>query len=225
MNATEHYRQGRGALACYQLIAGSITTTITFSQNSSKFPRALIDGLPIESVDKTKLLGVTINSSLTWNDHIEDLVKKAFRKLYFLVQLKRAQIPPKDLVAYYCACIRSTLDYACPLFHHSVPKYLQLDLERVQKRALSRIFPRVPYCEALKLAQIESIRDHQNHLTKKLFHSVVNDPSNKLYALLPTRCKVGYNLRRERKFAQPLFRTKKFADSFVNRCVSEEIYS
>lgn len=152
--------------------------TMTFSHNSSKFPRALIDSLPIESVDKTKLLGVTINSSLTWNDHIEDLLKKAFRKLYFLVQLKRAQIPPKDLIAYYCACIRSTLDYACPLFHHALPKYLQLDLERVQKRALSRIFPRVPYCEALKLAEIEAIRDHQNHLTKKLFQSVVNDPSN-----------------------------------------------
>lgn len=118
-------------------------------------------------------------------------MKKAFRKLYFLVQLKRAQIPPKDLVAYYCACIRSTLDYACPLFHYALPKYLQLDLERVQKRALSRIFPRVPYCEALKLAQIEALRDHQNHLTKKLFQLVVNDPSNKLYALLPTRCNVG----------------------------------
>lgn len=77
--------------------------SITFSHNSSNFRRALIDGLPIESVEKTKLLGVTLNSSLTWNDHIEDLVKKAFRKLYFLVQLKRAQIPPKDLVAYYCA--------------------------------------------------------------------------------------------------------------------------
>ena len=75
--------------------------TITFSHNSSKFPRALIDGLPIESVDKTKLLGVTINSSLTWDNHIKDLVKNAFWKLYFLVQLKRALIPPKHLVAYY----------------------------------------------------------------------------------------------------------------------------
>ena len=34
-----------------------------------------------------------------------------------------------------------------------------------------------------------------------------------------------YNLRRQRRVAQPLFRTKRFADSFVNRCVSEEIYS
>ena len=108
--------------------------TITFRHNSPKFPRALIDGLPIESVEKTKLLGVTINSSLTWNDHIEDLVKKAFRNLYFLVQLKRAQIPPKGLVAYYSACIRSTLDYACPLFHHALPKYLKARPRKGAKR-------------------------------------------------------------------------------------------
>ena len=152
-------------------------------------------------------------------------MKKAFRKLYFLVQLKCAQIPPKDLVAYYCACIRSTLDYACPLFHLALPKHLQLDLERVQKKGPITYFSRVPYCEAFKLAQIEAIRDHQHHLTKKLLHSVVNDPSNKLHALLLTRCNVRHNLRRERRFAQPLFRTKRFADSFVNRCVSEEMYS
>ena len=105
--------------------------------HSPQLPRALIDDLPIESVDKTKLLGVTINPSLTWNDHIEEPKKKASRKLYFLVQLKRAQIPFKDLAAYSCACIRSSLDYTCPLFHYAFPKYLQLDLERVQKRALS----------------------------------------------------------------------------------------
>ena len=88
------------------------------------------------------------------------------------------------------------------------------------------MFPLVRYCETLKLAEIEFIRDHHNHLTKNLFQLVVNDPSNKLHDLLPTRCNVGYNrLRRERRFAKPLFRTKRFADSFVNRCVSEETYS
>ena len=135
--------------------------TITFSCNCSQFPRALIDGLPIESVDKTKLLEVTINTSLTYNDHIEELVKKASRKLYFLVQLKSAQIPLNDLVANYCACIRSS----CPLFHHALLKYLQLELERVQKRTLSLlscIFPLVPCCE---LTEIESIRDHHSDLT------------------------------------------------------------
>ena len=44
-----------------------------------------------------------INSNLTWNDHIEELVKKASRKHYFLVQLKRAQVPSDDLVECYTA--------------------------------------------------------------------------------------------------------------------------
>ena len=60
--------------------------------SSSQFPRALIDGLPIESVDKIKLFGLTINKSLTWNDHIKELLKKASCKLYFLVQFKQAKI-------------------------------------------------------------------------------------------------------------------------------------
>ena len=60
--------------------------TISFSRNSSHFPRSVADGLPSESVDNTKLLGVTINKNLTWNNHIEELVKRASRKLYFLVQ-------------------------------------------------------------------------------------------------------------------------------------------
>ena len=60
------------------------------------------------------MLGVTINkSSSTWNHPVGELAKKASCKLYFLVQLKRAQILLKDLVVYYCACIRLSLDYAC----------------------------------------------------------------------------------------------------------------
>ena len=75
-----------------------------------QFSKAFVDGNPIAQTTSAKLLGVTVNSNLTWNDHIEELVKKSSRKLYFLVQLKRAQITAKDLVAYYCACIRSSLD-------------------------------------------------------------------------------------------------------------------
>ena len=92
-------------------------------------------------------------SILTWNDHIKELLKKASRKRYFLVQLKRTRAPSDDLVAYYCgACIRSSLDYACPVFHYALPKYQQVELEGVQKRALSFIFPGVSYNDALSLA-------------------------------------------------------------------------
>ena len=62
-------------------------------------------------------------------------------RLYFLVQSKRAQIPFKDVMAYYSTCTRSSLDYACPLFHHAFPIYLQLDLERRQKSSVIHFSP------------------------------------------------------------------------------------
>ena len=43
-------------------------------------------------------------------------------KLHFLIQLKRAHVPVSDLVTYFNACISSSLDYACPVFHNSLPK-------------------------------------------------------------------------------------------------------
>ena len=45
-------------------------------------------------VDSAKLLGVTMSSSLTWNTHIDEVIKKASERLYFTVQLKRARVPP-----------------------------------------------------------------------------------------------------------------------------------
>ena len=40
------------------------------------------------------------------------------------------------------ACISPILEYAAPVFHNSLPKYLSFEIERVQKRCLRRIFRR-----------------------------------------------------------------------------------
>ena len=122
-----------------------------------------------------------INVNLTWNDQIKELVKKASRKHYFLVQLKCAQVPSDDLVAYYCACIRSSLDYACPVFHCALLKHLQGELERVKKKALSCISPGVSYKDALSLAGIDCMRVHHEQITSQLLQLVVCNPSNKIY--------------------------------------------
>ena len=142
------------------------------------------------------------------------------------MQLKRAQITPKDLVAYYCACIRSSLDYACPVFHHSLPNYLQTDLERVQKRALACIFSVKPYAEALSIAGLVSIREHHCAITKKLFQLIANNPGNKLHHLLPNeKCQTRYNLRRPRRCTLPLAKTKRFVGSFIIQCSNNAMYT
>ena len=128
-----------------------------------------------------------LNSYLTWNNHVEYLVKSAFQQLYFLIQLKRSVEEIAEIVQYYCACIRSTLDYACPVFHYALPLYLREDLERIQKRALRCIFPGVPYSTALELANIQSIDDHHEALTNKLFQNIKESPDSKLKHLLRER--------------------------------------
>ena len=128
-----------------------------------------------------------LNSYLTWNNHVEYLVKSAFQKLYFLIQLKRSGEDIAEIVQYYCTCIRSTLDYACPVFHYALPLYLREDLERIQKRVLRCIFPGVPYSTALELANIQSIDDHHEALTNKLFQNIKESPDSKLKHLLRER--------------------------------------
>ena len=50
-------------------------------------------GNVLEVVDSAKLLGVTITSNSTWNLHVAEVIKKISKRLYFLLQLKRAHVP------------------------------------------------------------------------------------------------------------------------------------
>ena len=84
----------------------------------------------------------------------------------------------------------------------------------MQRRALSCIFPRVPYSDALQLAGLESIRAHQVKLTEDLFKSIVNDPRSKITSLLPPLGSISYELRGQR-FATPLVKTNRFGNSFT----------
>ena len=100
-----------------------------------------IDGNKLPVTDCAKILGVTISSDLKWNNHIVDCIKKANKRLYFIVLLKRARVPLNDIVNFYCTTIRPVLEYCTPVFHHTLPAYLNEDIERIQKRALSIISP------------------------------------------------------------------------------------
>ena len=63
---------------------------IIFRRSPEHFDSVKVDGTQIQATTSSKLLGLIINSTLTWNDHVDSLIKKAARKTYLLVQLKRA---------------------------------------------------------------------------------------------------------------------------------------
>ena len=82
---------------------------ISFTKKLSEFHPILVNGNQLELVRSAKLLNVIITSDLSWNEHFNETAKKASERLYFLVQLKRAKLPCRDLVLFYATCIRSIL--------------------------------------------------------------------------------------------------------------------
>ena len=73
----------------------------------------LIDGHSIETVRSHKVLGLTIQNNLKWDEHIYEIVSKASKRLHILRVLRRSGIPPADLLTVYIALIRSILEYSC----------------------------------------------------------------------------------------------------------------
>ena len=106
---------------------------ILFSPNPEAFDPVSIDGNEIEVVNSAKLLGITLSDNLTWNSHVDEVVKKASKKLYFLVQLKWGELPRSDLVLFYLPCVRSTVDYGVPAFYNTLLQYLKNELVHIEK--------------------------------------------------------------------------------------------
>ena len=188
---------------------------ISFSRNPDAFDPVIIDGYEIELVNSAKLLGITISDSLTWNAHVNEVVKKASEKLYLLVQLKRARLPPSDLVLFYLSCVRSTVDYGVPDFYNALPQYLKNELVRIEKRALSIILPSMSYNKACEVLWITPITEHHSQLRRKLFNAIVTDPKHKLHGLLPQENNASYNFRNNRPFVLSRVHTNRANSTFI----------
>ena len=188
---------------------------ISFARKSPEFNPILINGEELEIVQSAKLLGVTISHNLLWNNHITEIVKKAAKRLYFLVQLKRAKVPFSDLVLFYTTCVRSILTYAVPVFHYALTKYLKVELERIQKRALAIICPSIAYNDALVLLGIPKITTYNEAICDKMFDAIVKDSDNRLNKLLPPKNNPTRSLRHNRYFSIPKWKTDRFKNTFI----------
>ena len=179
---------------------------IIFKTKKHVFRPLLLNGCKLETVDSAMILGVTISSNLKWNDVIES-IKKAKKCFYFPVLLRRARVPAKDIMNFFfCTAIRPVLEYSAQIFHHALPVYLNDDLERVQRRALSIIFPELSHHDSLGRFGFAALYDRRLSLCEKLFLTI-SSPSHKLSILLPDGHIGSYNMRRPHVYNAPRFCT------------------
>ena len=184
---------------------------IDFSKKPVNIENIYMNGNVIERVQSTKLLGVIINNSLTWSDHVDYICSKAAKRLYFLRLLKRASIPATDIVHVYCSIIRSLLEYACEVWHPGLTKQQSKKIELIQKRALKIALPDLSYTEALLMNNIVTLHDRRKERCEIFFNDITK-PTHKLHYLLPRENKITH-LRSNRKYVLPKVKTNRLKNS------------
>ena len=188
---------------------------ISFSKVKKELKPVRIIEKVLEIVHHAKILGLRVFSDLKWNEHVSETVKIASKRLYFLTQLKRSKVISKELLQFFKSCVRSVMEYACPVLHDSLPEYLSNDPERIQKRAMRIIYLSASYREALATAGLAPFALRRQQLTDKLFKQILNDKTDKLHKLLPAVNSSSVNLRNKCKFKIPKVKTERFKNSFI----------
>ena len=113
-------------------------------------------GSVVKRVNSYKILGIHVTNDLSWNVHIDYVFKKANKRLYALRLLARSKVPAVDLIAIYCALVRSILEYGSPVWA-ALPEYLSDVVEGVQRKALQIVFPGLAYNEALVASGLQTL--------------------------------------------------------------------
>jgi hypothetical protein len=154
----------------------------------------------VSNVNRLKLLGVTFNSKCSWNDHVDNIVLHASRRL-FPLRFIRQSVNKSQLKTLYFSFVRSLLDYCSPLFVGMSKKCVK-KLDRVQRR-----FHRLmcgKYCEDVCLP---SLQERRSDLSLRFLAKIMNNRSHCLHNLLPPLLRSG-------RFQLPTRRTKRYSNSF-----------
>ena len=70
----------------------------------------------LERVEVFKLLGVHVQRDLKWNTHVNKIVSKASKRLYFLRECRKANLPTEVDMTTYITKIRPLLEFASPIW-------------------------------------------------------------------------------------------------------------
>ena len=116
-----------------------------FGKLPPQFPPLALGDSVLEIKDKFKCVGLIINNKLKWDNHVDEIVKKASQRLHILRVLCRFGAAVHELKQIYISLVRSTLEYACIVWQGDLTEKNKAAIEIIQKRALRIIYPSTSY--------------------------------------------------------------------------------
>jgi hypothetical protein len=161
----------------------------------------------VERVNSFKLLGVSCQNDLKWNEHVDQITWKANKRLHHLRQCRKSQLPPEVGLTTYISKIRPVLEYASPVCA-GLPGYLPQEIERVQTRSLIIL--------DLDRDCLPSLRSRRELATIREIRRTEAEPTHPCHTLLPDPREYLYELRQKHSYTV-LSRTERHKQSFIAR--------
>jgi hypothetical protein len=198
---------------------------ITRKQTPSPKPVLKLNGQVIREVTTHKHLGLTFNNTLSWTDHINNLVTKASRCIGLLKRLSR-DVPRQCTEILYKSMIRPLLEYANIIFDGSSDTDLDR-LENTQRQAALTCTAAYKHTSHNKL--LDELgwpllsRRRKKHRLNIMFK--IQNQQSPLYLqnCCPqlTRDRTSYNLRSHMNISTPQQRTSTYQNSFFPKTIKD----
>ena len=99
-------------------------------------PEYEIGGKFIETEEEIKILGLILRNDLKWRSNTDNMVRKAYSRLWMIKRLKKAGASLEDMTDIYIKQIRSVLEFGVPVWNSALTKEEIHDIERVQSSFL-----------------------------------------------------------------------------------------
>ena len=139
-----------------------------------------LDGLNLQEVQEIRDLGVTIDNNLTFNSHVDKVVKKSAQMLGFIRRNSRAFRSVHTKILLYNVLVRSQLEYACSAWSpfYSVHSQRIESIQRSFTRSLAFTSPgishRNSYESRLAFFKMSSLRNRRKVHDLMLLHKIIN---------------------------------------------------
>ena len=160
-----------------------------------------LKGHTLTTEDYTKYLGVELQSTFSWNRHIDQTVKKANSMVGFLRRNLRVSSEATKASAYY-SMVRPLLEYCSTVWSPHTKEYIQ-KIEMVQRRAARYVTNRyhntssvTSMLDHLEWETLESRRTkNQLIMFFKIVHGLVDIPADKYLTPASTRTRSRHSLK------------------------------
>ena len=175
------------------------------------------------STKSSTYLGVTINSDLRWNAHIDKIVKKANNVLNFIKRnLKKCPRHIKEKA--YLTYVRPQLEYSTTIWDPHTKANIE-KIEKVQRRAARFVKhnyqQKASVTEMIKSLQWQTLQQRRTYAGLVMFFRIAHGFIAVPATILPPMAQTAHNTRHNHHlcFLQPQCRINAYSTSFVPRMI------